>query len=797
MSEHSLAIIGIGCRLPGADSPAAYWRLLAESRVMFGEAPAGRRRLRDQVFGRAESRQDPWIGAFIEDVFAFDCDYFAIAPREAAVLDPQQRLIIQAAAWAIEDAGIDRRLLADKVTGVFTGVSAHDFSILTWAAEGGQYAATGTANGLTANRLSYWLNASGPSLAVDTACSSAITALHTARLSLLSGECDFALCAASSVMLLPEVSAALQTAGIVSHSGRCRPFDAGGDGYVRGEGAGAVLMCRLQDAVAGRYRIYAEIKGSAINHNGLSNGLTAPRPEAQMQVIRQAYAAAGTEPAACRYIEAMAAAQPLADSMELKALNQTIGLARSDSPCFLGALKGNIGHLEAASGMAGLIKLALMLKHGEMLPLTGLQHPVDYLQRDNVNLIPVRRREALPCTDGEVVSLNALGFGGANAHVVLAPPPAMGPAHSTAGIKPIKKVAGTVTQPLRLLTLSAHSRPVLRSLVRIYSQFVAECPVPLPDIGYTSNMSRCEWPWRVAVSGDETADMVARLDALASAQQCGVKAPARPPGVALVFGDCTAGRLPGLERAASQWAGFADDMQAVIQDLPDAAPDGLQQCLLKGVEETAPWSQRAWYGLIAPLVYARAWNRYLPAGLGVSAAGTGIYAASVHCGLFSLNNAWRLLQCHAQKSSRKNCEQYLAIVERAIDGQLRDQYPQRQHGPSELLEPDFWRALATRDLASLRSIKLSAPGDFGCLLDLPGREDLAVYLTHLYEQDVALDWEAIHGQSSTVRTSLPGYPFTAGVDVSDAEALLAPKGGAGADEALLRRLQAVLEQHGF
>lgn len=511
MSGAALAIVGIGCRFPGADTPDAFWQLLSSKQSRLGPAPTARA-------AWTGAKDERWLGAFLDDVHAFDGDYFEIAPREAAGIDPQQRLILIAAALALEDAGIGRRELSHHVTGVYTGVSAHDHSILTWAppAADDRYATSGTANGLTANRVSYWLKSTGPSVAFDTACSSALVALHYARLGLVTGECDYAVCAAASVMLLPDVTASLRAAGIVSESGRCRPLARGADGYLRGEGAGAVLLCRLDDAVRRGHRIYALLRGSAINHNGASNGLMAPNPAAQADVVTRAHASAGTVAGACAYVEAMAASRELADTLELKALDATVGRGRREgSRCGVGSLKGHIGHLEAAAGIAGLIKCALALQRGELAPTLGVDAPNPYLHRDGVCLALVT--QAAPLPPEAIIGVSAFGFGGANAHVVLSAAPAAGQREPDRAAR-------------QVLTFSAWSSEALRRLVAAYRDHLRSTGDDLRDICRTSHLSRTEGPLLVAVGGASCAEMAGLLDGL----DAGDAMPAVPGAAAVV-----------------------------------------------------------------------------------------------------------------------------------------------------------------------------------------------------------------------------------------------------------------------
>ncbi len=821
MSDTQLAIIGMGCRFPGADSPHEFWRLLKSGQVLTGSAPAGRRGLRDKVMGPPQQPEANWSGAFLEDVFNFDCDYFGIAPREARAMDPQHRLILQTAALAIEDAALTTRQLASAVTGVFTGVAAHDFSILSWAATADHYSTLGTAHGLSANRVSYWLNARGPSLAVDTACSSALVALHYARLSLTSRECDYALCAAASVMLLPEVTSALQAAGIVSPSGTARPFDTGGDGYVRGEGGGAVLLCRLDDALAQGCRIYAVVRGSAVNHNGLSNGLSAPSPAAQAEVIRQAYAAAGVPPGNSRYVEAMGSAQPLADSMELKALQDSVGRERdSDKPCYIGTLKGHIGHLEAASGMAGLIKLALSLWHGELLPVAGLQQPIAYLARDQIRLQLVTQSMPLQGAPDQVAGVSAFGFGGANAHVVLGPAPVWQPPEQLGSSDQTDSADEHSLPPI--LTFSAGNEVALRHLAGAYQRLIKHHPASLSAICYSANISRGEWPWRAAVTATQPADFISHLSQLAEGAVTPGTARVTAAMPALVFTDEPADGLSELRQSDSRLAVVRDALKDLVAEQLTDFPPALRQGLLEATDSqvlaTPPADNQLLDLLLWPLVMARLWSDWISGDMYLATSGKGVYAAAVWAGLFNLKEACELLAAHASgagSAQRDNHRKIIArrfAVENAAGLKLGLSDRQREKLPAELLEREFWWQLADQDSHAIQALSLPPPAgtvavplNIGFELNGSGcgagqAEALAEVMVELYQRGVVLNWSAIHRARRYQPVSLPGYPFAATVTAADSETALAvtsPQTGLNADAALQQRLEEALKRYGF
>src|SRR5262245_61568919 len=366
-----IAVIGMGCRFPGgASSPEAFWQLLHQGVDAISEVPADRwdiEALYDPdptVPGKMNSR---W-GGFIEQVDQFDPYFFGISPREAARMDPQQRLLLEVAWEALEEAGQTIESLAGSQTGVFVGIHSHscDYTWFQFAAptEMDVYTGTGTAHNVVAGRLSYLFDLRGPSVAVDTACSSSLVAVHMAVQSLRSGECRMALAAGVNLMLSPLFTVAATRMQMLAPDGRCKTFDAKADGFVRGEGCGVVVLKRLSEALADGDPILALVRGSATNQDGRTNGLTAPNSLSQATVIRQALANAKVRPEQISYVEAHGTGTPLGDPIEVEALAAVLGAAAPDrQPCALGSAKANIGHLEGAAGVAGLIKAVLSLQH--------------------------------------------------------------------------------------------------------------------------------------------------------------------------------------------------------------------------------------------------------------------------------------------------------------------------------------------------------------------------------------------------------------------------------------------------
>ncbi|RKH45034.1 hypothetical protein D7X12_09075, partial [Corallococcus sicarius] len=424
-SEEPIAIIGMGCRFPGAQNPQAFWRLLLEGQDAIREVPADRWDLGEYydpdptAAGKMTTR---W-GGFLDQVDRFDRSFFGLSPREASRMDPQQRLLLEVAWEALEDAGLPAERLAGSRTGVFVGISTSDFGAMQLTSRGlaDAYAGTGGALSIAANRISYVLDLRGPSLAVDTACSSSLVATHLACRSLRAGESTVALVGGVNVMLSPALTVNFSKAGFMAPDGRCKAFDASANGYVRGEGAGVIVLKPLSRALADGDTIHAVIRGSAVNQDGRSNGLTAPNRFAQEAVLRAAYRDAGVAPSQVQYIEAHGTGTSLGDPIEAQALGAVLAEGRSpEAPCAIGSVKSNIGHLEAAAGLAGIIKVALSLRHGMVPASLHFQTPNPHIPFAELPLRVQDRLLPWPVASGpRLAGVSSFGFGGTNAHVVL------------------------------------------------------------------------------------------------------------------------------------------------------------------------------------------------------------------------------------------------------------------------------------------------------------------------------------------------------------------------------------------
>ena len=520
-----LAIVGLGCRFPGADSPKAFWKLLREGVEAVGPLPPGRRELyRRQAAHQSDENQAGRLrGGFLDNVDRFDPALFGISPAEATYMDPQQRLLLEVAWESLEQAGIAPDSLSRSRTGVFVGISCNDYSRLAdcRTSPSAAYAGTGNALSVAANRISYVLDLRGPSWAVDTACSSSLVAVHQACGSLRRGECNLAIAGGVNLILTADVTEAFLSTGLLSPDGRCKTFDAAADGYVRGEGCGLIVLKRLADAVRDRDQIVAVIRGSAVNSDGRSNGLTAPNGPAQQSVVLEAMAEAGVEPSALGYVEAHGTGTALGDPIEVNSLKQVIDAGQSESdsrdatPCWLGSVKTNLGHLESAAGIAGLIKVALALDGREIPPHLHLNSLNENINLDESRLeIPTSRQ---PWPEGDrprLAGVSSFGFGGTNAHVILEEA-----ARPTGFKKGSGTVAGTARRvlrttvpdpflnhaedsperPLHVFTLSAADDRALRDSAARWADALEDCPEDsLADVCHTAAVGRAQLSRRLA-----------------------------------------------------------------------------------------------------------------------------------------------------------------------------------------------------------------------------------------------------------------------------------------------------------
>ncbi|HEX8282687.1 MAG TPA: aminotransferase class III-fold pyridoxal phosphate-dependent enzyme [Pyrinomonadaceae bacterium] len=522
-----IAVIGMGCRFPGgADTPEALWGLLSGGVDAVTEVPADRWRLEDfydpdpNAAGKMYTR---W-GGFVRDVDKFDQEFFKLSPREIASLDPQQRLLMEVSWEALEYAGQVHSELAGTQTGVFVGISTSDYSLLQLKAGAASrmdiYTGTGQGFCFAAGRLSYMLGLQGPCLSVDTACSSSLVTLHLACQSLRSGECRMAIAGGVNLMLSPEPTIYTSIIRAMAPDGRCKTFDAAADGYVRGEGCGVLILKRLSDALADGDTVLAVVKGSAVNHDGPSGGLTVPNGMAQRAVIRQALENSGVEPSDVSYVEAHGTGTSLGDPIELRALAAVLGEGRdANRPVNVGSIKTNIGHLEAAAGVAGVLKVILSMMHEEIPPHLNLKSLTPHVNWDEIPLAVPTGRTPWPAGERRrIAGVSSFGMSGTNAHVILEEAPRAA-ATTTAPSEEDGDATEAHGDAPHLLPLSARSPEALRDLARAYKEALAGSGErSLRDVCYTAGVRRTHHEHRLALAATSVEDARGQLESFLQGQ---------------------------------------------------------------------------------------------------------------------------------------------------------------------------------------------------------------------------------------------------------------------------------------
>jgi acyl transferase domain-containing protein/acyl carrier protein len=563
-ADEPIAIVGLACRFPEAPDAAAYWRLLIDGIDAIREVPPDRWDL-ERYFSpdaAAPGRMSTRWGGFVADVDKFDPQFFGISPREAAQMDPQQRLVLELAWEALEDAGIHVPSLKNTSAGVYVGAMWSDYARLIAGCPAAitPHTATGQDTSIIPARVSYTFGLQGPSLAINTACSSSLVAVHTACQALRSGEATLAIAGGVNLVLSPDSTVAMSKFGGMAPDGRSKAFDARANGYVRGEGAGLVVLKPLSQAVKDGDSIYCVIVAEGINNDGFSNGLTAPNPQAQEEMLRLAYERAGIAPSDVDYIETHGTGTLLGDPIEAGAIGRVLGVHREpDRPLALGSVKTNIGHLEGAAGIAGLIKVALAMRHGIIPGNLHFESPNPNIDFEGLHLTVQTKATAWPRTDRPATAgVSSFGFGGTNCHIVL-----QGRPRSTA----------------ELLALSADSEDALRTLVTRMRDLAAggSAPAGFAAVCRAASEHLSAGPWRAAVTARSTEDLAAQLQLLLDRGE--------GPGIAALSSLVRRPQLVWVLSAhGGQWAG----MGRQLFEREPAFRHALRRCAL-AIQREAGW----------------------------------------------------------------------------------------------------------------------------------------------------------------------------------------------------------------
>ncbi|MFC4161438.1 type I polyketide synthase [Chitinimonas lacunae] len=690
-----IAIIGVGCRFPGADDAAAFWRLLRDGVDAISTIDDGRWPM--SAFLAAGSTECRWAGL----VAAGDCydrGLFGLSDQEIERMDPQQGMALELAWQALEQAAIDPARLAGSDCGVFLGIGTRDYdrrAANQW--EQLDYrTSTGASGAVIANRLSYCLGLTGPSLAIDNACAASLAAVHLACQSLRLGECSVALAGGVQLILSPANILAFSQAKLLARDGRCKSFSERADGYVCGEGGGVLVLKTLEQAQAAGDPVWAVIRGSALNHNGQSNGLSAPLGRAQQALIRQALRQAEVEPASIGYIEAHASGTALGDAIEVGALKSVFGASRADGvPCLIGSVKSNIGHLEAAAGIAGLVKTVLALAHAEVPASLHSEPPNRHLKLEQGPLTVARHTQPWPALSGpRRAGVSAFGFGGANAHLVLEQAP-----EPTAGER------GQPPQPL-LLPLAAASPTALRRLAAQWLMLLAEDnrrdPDWFADLCFSAATGRAALRHRLALCVSHADQAAVALERYLDGQTDprlyhDASTPACLP-------------LPAREHLPALATALPPFWRQPLQHWLDAARGGIEP------------ADTAWVALGA---LCESWG--LPV-LAVAGGGSAQAAFADRLG--------QRLAALAPERRRPVVALHLDLTQRETDG------PALLFGPPAATAGHWWSDLpvAARDAATLV-------------------RQLANLLAAAYVGGASLDWAAFYRPWPGHRLLLPTYPF--------------------------------------
>jgi acyl transferase domain-containing protein len=799
-----IAIIGLGCRFPGADTPEDFWQSLLAGTDAVREVPSSRWDVDafydpdPDVPGKISTRK----GAFLDQVDQFDPLFFGISPKEAMHMDPQHRLLLEVSWEALEHAGQDPRSLACSRTGVFVGIGQNDYSNLNLHQSKmnriSAYYGTGNGHCFISGRLSYILGLQGPSMAIDTACSSSLVATHLACQSLRAEECDMALAGGVQLILTPEASIFLSKTHALSSDGRCKAFDAGADGYGRGEGGGVVVLKRLSDAVRNRDHILALIRGSAVNHDGPSSGFTVPNGLAQQELITKAIDNADVETNHIDYVEAHATGTVLGDPIEVESLGAVYGRNRNKNhPLFIGSVKANIGHLEAAAGIAGLIKVVLALQHKEIPPQVHFRQPNPYIAWQEFPLmVPTEPIHWAAGTTQRMAGVNAFGLSGTNASIIVEEAP--GPV----------SVAPAVERPVHVLTLSAKTQDALTDLSRRYADYLAANPESvLGDVCFTANTGRSHFSHRLAVMAESCEELCARLGEFASGEV--------PTGIAT-------GRKVDTKRLktvflffgqGAQYAGMGRrlyETHAVFRRIIERC-DALLKSDLKislidmlyhenkspcSIDDTT-YAQPALFTVECALF--ELWKSFGIEPSAVMGHGGGEYAAACAAGVFSLEEGLALVTARARlmqqlpkngaiKPMLAEFEQIarqvsyasprLSIVSHVTGGFVKE----------EIATPDYWVRHIRHPLKFEDGIKTLEQNGYTVFVELSakpelqkmaqqslsgkeamlvpglrkGRSDwsqLLSSLAQLYVHGLSVDWQGVDREYPYRKVVLPTYPF--------------------------------------
>ena len=669
LSAEPIAVVGMACRAPSVKNPEELWQLVRAGRDAITDIPKTRWNAQDYYDPRPGTPGKAYTlrGGFVEDADKFDASFFGISAREAEGMDPQQRLLLEVAWEALEHAGIPPSSLVASASGVFVGVTSSDYGLLQACSEGegdgNPYFNTGTPLNACAGRISYVLGLQGPCMAVDTACSSSLTAIHLACTSLRAKDCDLALTGGVNLTLSPLLNVTLSAAGMMSADGKCKTFSEDANGYVRGEGCGIVVLKRLSDAIANNDNIIGVIRATGVNQDGASSGFTVPNGQAQQKLIRQTLLKSGLQPHDIDYVEAHGTGTPLGDPIEAQSLGAVIGKAEQrDRPLLVGSIKSNIGHLESAAGVMGLIKLLKALEHRELPPTLHIQTPSSRIPWSELNLQPVSELQPWR-SQGTLrrAGLSAFGASGSNAHLIV-----------EEALAPAATVAPTSDGRLSILALSAKSKDGLAQTVNAYGQFLGTTEASLNALCLSSNRHRDHFKHRVAFTARSKEQALELLNQyLADKTSLDIHTARaeikKAPRVAFVFGgqgSIYSGMSKELYQQQPSFAKALDECCNILDDILDTS---LLQLMHSEDEEAsrllnakAHYAQPALFSIQYAL--SKMWIGLGVTPCAVAGHSLGEYAAACVAGVMSLKDALHIVAERGRLTDTLNNQGSMLVV---------------------------------------------------------------------------------------------------------------------------------------
>ena len=751
MSREPIAIIGMGCRFPGANNPNEFWQVNRDGIDTITKAPSDR------------PIKMTGLGGFLPGIDQFDAAFFGISPEEAIKIDPQHRLLLEITWEALEDAGLIPTNLAGTNAGVFIGLSGSEY--LNLLSEDSTFnTALGTLECMLANRISSYFDFQGLSLTINTGCSSVLVAIDRACHSLWNGEISLALVGGTNLTFSPVIASRYANAGLLSSDGRCKTFDAKADGYVRSEGIGVVVLKRLSQAQADGDRIYAVIRGSGVNHNGSGNGLTAPNMQAQIDLLQKVYQQADIDPSSINYIEAHGTATLIGDALEMKALGAVVGKDRTpDNPCRVGCVKTNIGHTEGASGIAGLIKVALSLYHRQIPPNLHFQEPNPAIPFAKLGLKVQENLEFLPKELEPIrAGVSAFGLGGTNAHVLLESVPSQAKAEPN-------------LLPLQIFTLSAKSPTALTSLAQYYQAFLEDKPeASLVDICFTANTRRSQFKHRLAIITESKEKLQEQLNLyinkqLSSSIFSGQITRRKPAPVCFIF----SGESDKIKPLIKSFYKSQSTLNSLLERLEFILHSHLDKSFLEWIEEENldnPLSNQL-VNFLCEYAIAQLWRSW-----GIEPAitisyGTGNYAALVLAEILTLEDIISLILKKEDLTSTPNFRPAkIAIVSSVTNNTIQI---------NQIIDFEKWQKEFVFTKSNIKNLPNSLLDSSHILLDIcsiqiknSDIETIDNYningdnLTSLFStlikfwlMGIKINWSKVEDYKKCYPISLPTYPF--------------------------------------